>query len=201
MLPTALLALAGGGGGSRWAACIPGVLLEAGRVVGFARKRRLWGRSSVATVGVRMAGVVRDRSADNKMHTLGLFSDLNYTTINDPYDDVALRRMLSNRLGECRANVLYRSLAARVRESVPGSVVAIRLSSNTQRSGGLRSWCREPCSTSSADTARLLDVSQSARATGDTSCPPLKLLRGCRGHRSGSVAQRGRRRHIQSEAP
>lgn len=49
-----------------------------------------------------MAGAVRDRSADNKMHTLGLFSDLNYTTIDDPYDDVALRRMLSNRLGECR---------------------------------------------------------------------------------------------------
>lgn len=63
-----------------------------------------------------MAGAVRDRSADNKMHTLGLFSDLNYTTINDPYDDVALRRMLSNRLGE--ANVSDRSLGARVRESV-----------------------------------------------------------------------------------
>jgi hypothetical protein len=45
------------------------------------------------------AHAVRDRSQDNKMHTLGLFSDLNYTTINDPYDDVALRRMLSNRLG------------------------------------------------------------------------------------------------------
>ena len=41
-----------------------------------------------------MAGAVRDRSTDNKMHTLGLFSDLNYTTIDDPYDDVALRRML-----------------------------------------------------------------------------------------------------------
>ena len=52
--------------------------------------------------GFRMAEAVRDRSADNKMGTLGLFSDLNYTTINDPYDDVALRRMLSNRLGECR---------------------------------------------------------------------------------------------------
>ena len=42
---------------------------------------------------------VRDRSADNKMGTLGLFSDLNYTTIGDPYDDGALRRMLGNRLG------------------------------------------------------------------------------------------------------
>lgn len=41
----------------------------------------------------------RDRSADNKMGTLGLFSDLNYTTIGDPYDDSALRRMLGNRLG------------------------------------------------------------------------------------------------------
>ena len=48
-----------------------------------------------------MAQAVRDRSQDNKQNTLGLFSDLNYTTINDPYDDNALRRMLGNRLGEC----------------------------------------------------------------------------------------------------
>ena len=42
---------------------------------------------------------VKDRSGTSRMNDLGLFSDLNYTTINDRYDDIGLRRMLNSRLG------------------------------------------------------------------------------------------------------
>ena len=42
-------------------------------------------------------GKLIDRSSLSQQHSLGLFSDLNYTTIGDPYDDVGLSRMLKSR--------------------------------------------------------------------------------------------------------
>lgn len=61
---------------------------------------------------------VKDRSGTSRMNDLGLFSDLNYTTINDRYDDIGLRRMLNSRLG-ARAPPAGRRCAAPPRSSQP----------------------------------------------------------------------------------
>lgn len=61
---------------------------------------------------------VKDRSGTSRMNDLGLFSDLNYTTINDRYDDIGLRRMLNSRLG-ARAPPAGRRRAAPPRSSQP----------------------------------------------------------------------------------
>ena len=61
---------------------------------------------------------VKDRSGTSRMNDLGLFSDLNYTTINDRYDDIGLRRMLNSRLG-ARAPPAGRCRAAPPRSSQP----------------------------------------------------------------------------------
>ena len=61
---------------------------------------------------------VKDRSGTSRMNDLGLFSDLNYTTINDRYDDIGLRRMLNSRLG-ARAPPAGRCCAAPPRSSQP----------------------------------------------------------------------------------
>ena len=61
---------------------------------------------------------VKDRSGTSRMNDLGLFSDLNYTTINDRYDDIGLRRMLNSRLG-ARAPPAVRRCAAPPRSSQP----------------------------------------------------------------------------------
>ena len=63
---------------------------------------------------------VKDRSGTSRMNDLGLFSDLNYTTINDRYDDIGLRRMLNSRLG-ARAPPAGRRCAAPPRSSQPRS--------------------------------------------------------------------------------
>lgn len=152
-------------------------------------------------------GRLRDRSSLSRQHDLGLFSDLNYTTVGDPYDDIALRRMLQSRTGAWGGSSCegWCCCCCPLCLCTPCSAPC-PLGTTTRRCRGIFAphRRRQPVRSHrhrARGRAGVYRGMQSGLGTGVTSCRRSRWRRGCRARSSGLPLPRGRHRRGRRRGP